>query len=278
MNENNDVRSQAEEKKRIDVINTINTGSKSRVISKKNKKKISVAATATLIGIVVFMVMIGAGLLTVFRITEIEIVGCEYYRAEDILETIGLEKGDSIFLVSEKRYASLMSGRFPMVYSVKVEKKYPSSVRVKITEETPSYRFEYAGQHAVVSHNGKVLFLGEELPEEFSAVMSAMVPEVSEAVAGYVIIYRDETDRSAVEEVVRALEKSNLGDRVEYIEMKSRFDIKAGYDGRFKILFGDRTDLDVKIKFVEGIVESLENGEKGTINVKSAKKGYLILD
>ena len=92
------------------------------------------------------------------------------------------------------------------------------------------------------------------------------------------IEYRDESDRKAMEQVITALEKSSLGDSVEYIDMKSRFDIKVGYDERFEILFGDRTDLDVKIKFVEGIVETLTNGEKGTINVKSAKKGYLILE
>ena len=275
MKENNDIGFPGEE---MDRINVINTGSKSRVVSKKKNKQLSVAAKAALFGSALFVIMIAVGLLTVFRVTEIEIVGCEYYSEEDILNEIGLELGDSIFLANEKKYASLMSGKFPMVYSVKVEKKYPTSVRIKITEEAPSYRFEYADRHAVVSHNGKVLYLGDELPEEFEKVLKAKVPEVSEAVAGYVIKYRDAVDKEAVEEVVVALQKSGLGDKIEYIEMKSRFDIKARYDDRFTILFGDRTDLGVKLRFVEGIVETQKNGEKGTINVKSAKKGYLILE
>ncbi len=275
MNENNDVRYQAEEKQRIDVINS---GSKSRVVSKKKKKKISLTATATLIGIAIFIVMIAVGLLTVFRVTEIEIEGCKYYSEEEILSCLGIKEGDSIFLVSEKRCASYLSGQYPMVYSVRVDKKYPSGVKIKITEESPSYRFEFSGQHVVVSHNGKVIFLGNELPAEFADVMPAAVPAVSRVVAGYVIEYRDESDRKALEQVITALEKSSLNDKIEYIEMNSRFDIRASYDGRFEILFGDRSDLDVKIKFVEGIVETLVKGEKGTINVKSAKKGYLILD
>lgn len=275
MNENNDIRNQTEEKQRIDVINS---GSKSRVVSKKKKKKISLTATAILVGSAIFIVMIAVGLLTVFRVTDIEIEGCKYYPEEEILAHLGIKEGDSIFLVSEKRYASSLSEKYPMVYSIRVDKKYPSGVKIKITEESPSYRFEFSGQHVVVSHNGKVIYLGDELPEEFAEVMPTSVPKVSRVVAGYVIEYQDESDRKAVEQVITSLEKSSLNDKVEYIEMQSRFDIKARYDGRFEILFGDRTDLDVKIKFVEGIVETLTNGEKGTINVKSAKKGYLILD
>ena len=257
-------------------INVINTVAKNRVRAKR--KKFSRVAMALLMGIGFLVIVIAVAFGTVFKITKIEVEGCSYYSERELLEFIGLEEGDSIFFVSEKEYAKQLSGNYPMVYSVRVDKKFPSEVKIKITEEIPSYRFEYAGSHAVVSRNGKVLFLGQTLPDEFEEVLKADVPEVSEAVAGYFIKYKDPVDKEAVQSVVSSLMKSGLADSIEYLEMKSRFDIKAKYSERFTILFGDRTELDVKIKFVEGIVQSLNNGEKGTINVKSAKKGYLILE
>ena len=276
MKENNENGSLDHEESIQDGINVINIGAKNRLARKK--KKLSRVGMALLMGFGFLIVVVAVALSTVFKITSIEIQGCTYYSETEILNAIGLEEGDSIFFLNEKKCASALSVKYPMIYSVKVYKIFPSGVRIKITEETPLYRFEYATSHAVVSANGKVLYLGTQLPKEFEDVLEAKVPEVSQAVAGYFIKYKNEADKEAVEQVVTQLMKCNFSQEIVSLEMKSRFDIKVQYSERFTILFGDRTELDVKIKFVEGIVETLVKGEKGTINVKNAKKGYLILN
>lgn len=273
MNENNNVNHQSDEEK---LIRVINTGAKSRVAS--NKKRLSGILVAVFFGICFFITVVLVAVNTVFRITKIEIEGCGYYSSEQILEAIGLEEGDSMFFVSEKKYASRLSNQFPMVYSLKVEKDYPSMVKIIVTEEVPSYCFEYAGEYAVVSEMGKVIYLGNEIPEEFSGVMKMTVPEVAAAVEGFVIEYRDSVNTKAVEEVLEKLRECSFYESIGYVDMKSRFDIKVSYKDRFTILFGDRSDFDVKLKFVNGIIETLKKGEKGTINVKNPKKGYLILE
>ena len=273
MNENNENKYSPEQE---DLIKVINTGSKSRVASKR--KKYSVVILSVFIGLCFFLTVMLVAVNTVFRITSIELLGCEYYSQDQILEAIELDVGDNIFLVNEKKYASKLSTGFPMVYSLKVEKEYPSTVRITITEEIPSYSFEYAGEYAVVSKMGKVIFLGKSIPEKFSHVMKMKVPEVASAVEGFVIEYRDSYDREAVEEVLTKLRECSFSQRIVFVEMSSRFNIKVSYGDRFTILLGDRSDFDVKLKFVDGIIETLKKDEKGTINVKNPKKGYFILE
>ena len=274
MNENNGNNNHFSSKE--EMIKAINTGSKSNVGS--SRKRASALILAIVIGVAVLVIALGVAAYTVFRITEIEVEGLEYYSSEDIIEAIGIEVGDSIFFANEKRFAKRLAGDFPMIYSLKLEKKYeyPSGIKLIVTEEEPSYSFDYAGECAVVSKKGKIIYLGKTIPEKFSGVMKMNVPEVSLAVEGEVIKYRDDTDVEAVEEVLTKLRECTFKEQIAFVDMKSRFDIKVKYKDRFTILFGDRTDFEVKLKFVDGIIETLEKGEKGTINVKNPKKAYFI--
>lgn len=272
MNENKENNYHSEE----NLINVINTGAKSRVASKK--KRFSLVFFAVFIGVCFFAIVVSVAINTVFKITEIEFEGCEYYSEEMILSAIELDKGDSIFFAREEKFAEMLSTDFPMIYSLKVEKEYPSKIKIKITEEIPSYIFEYAGEYAVVSRKGKVLYLGVTVPEEFQNVMEIQVPPVNTAIEGFVIEYRDTADCKAVEEILTKLRECTFADEIVSVEIQSRFDIKVKYGERFTILFGDRTEFDIKLKFVDGIIETLTKGEKGTINVKNPKKGYLIME
>ncbi len=261
-----------------DFFRIVNSGSKDRVEVEKRKKKIMVSALAVFFGILFLALIVGVALGTVFKIKEITLEGCSHYSEDEILSALEINYGDSMFFANEKKFAKLLSAKYPMVYSIKLEKEYPSKLRIKITEEEASYRYMDSGMNVVVSHRGKVIYLGSELPEEFEHILVAKVPRVHKAVLGRAIEYIDPLDKTAVEEVVKRLQDSGFYEYVNDLEMSSRFDIKFNYSHRFKVLLGDRTDIEVKLKFVEGIIKTLQDGETGTINVKNAKKGYLILD
>ncbi len=241
-------------------------------------KKSTVIIVSVLFGIMVFALLAVLAVNVIFSVRSIEVEGNTRYSDDLILEAVGLEKGDIIFFADEKKYASRLAKKCPYVYAVKLTKDYPSVIRLTITEEIPGFYFESSGQTGVVSKSGKVLYLGNGLPEEYTGLTKVALPGISLAMTGYPLVLNEKADNQALNTVLQAIERHGFSDRIAYITVNSRFDIRMQYDDRFLILFGDSSDFDIKLRFVNGIIEELKPEQKGTINVKDSSKGYLILD
>ena len=261
-------------------IEVINRDSKNDYKDKKRKRRIMFAVWAVLAGVVLFSVIVAVTASLFFKIENITVVGNVSYDEQLLLQTMGVKKGDSIFLADQNKYAKKLAGVCPMVYSVRVDKVYPGDITIVITEETPSYRFNTNGIWSVVSKSGKVLFTGKDIYDfpDGSKLIEIEPPQVLESVMGYEVVYLDKTDGKAVQEVITALERSPLKGKISKITMHSRFDIRLDYPDRFEILIGNRQDISVKLKFANKIIEELKADSTGTINVKDAKEGYFILD
>jgi cell division protein FtsQ len=261
-------------------VEEINRDAQSEYKDKKIKRRIRFTVFAVLAGLVLFCVitLITVGLF--FKIEKITVVGNNYYDETFLLETIGLEKGDSIFLANQNEYANKLGGVCPMIYSVRVDKNYPSEITVIITEETPSYKFEFNGICAVVSKTGKVLYTTNGIPDfdGWNELVEVIPPPILEAVMGYKIRYADGVDEKVVPMIIDAIEKSPLDGKIERISIESRFDIRLQYTDRFEILVGNKDNVSVKLKFADKIIEKLKDDEKGQINVKNAKEGFAVLD
>lgn len=258
----------------------INRDSKNDYKDKKRKRRIKFAIIAVVAGIILFCVIIVVTAGLFFRIENITVEGNVSYGEEFLLNTMGVKAGDSIFLADQKEYAKKLSGVCPMVFSVRVDKDYPNSITIVITEEKPSYKFKTDGIWSVVSKSGKVLYTGEDLTgfDGGDELIEIIPPPVLESVMGYGIRYVNQSDSKAVPEVVEAIERSDLKGKIVHITMNSRFDIRLQYLDRFEILLGNREDISVKLKFAEKIIAELKDGDTGKIDVKDAKEGYAILD
>lgn len=262
------------------IIEEINQDAKNDYKDKKRKRKITFAVLAVLSGIVLFCAIILITASVFFKIETVTVKGNTCYDEEFLLKTMGVEKGSSIFLANQEEYAKRVAGVCPMVYSVRVDKTYPDEIIIVITEETPSYRFQTDGIWSVVSKSGKVIYTGNDITafEGWESLMEITPPPVLEAVMGYKIQYVDSGDGIAVSNVIDSIEQSPLCEKISFVKMESRFDIRLKYLDSFEILIGNKDDISVKLKFADKIISELKNGEKGTINVKNAKKGYAILE
>ncbi len=264
----------------VNTIEEINQDAKNDYKDKKRKRRITFAVLAVLLGIVLFSAITVITAALFFRIETVTVEGNTCYDEEFLLKTMGVEKGDSIFLANQEEYAKRVAGVCPMVYSVRVDKTYPDKIAIVITEETPSYRFQTDGIWSVVSKSGKVIYTGNDITsfENWESLMEITPPPVLEAVMGYKIQYSDSGDGIAVPQVIEAIERSPLNGKINFVKMDSRFDIRLQYLDSFEILLGNKNDISVKLKFADKIINELKDGEKGTVNVKDAKKGYAILE
>lgn len=262
------------------VIEEINRDAKIEYKDKKRKRRVTFAILAVISGIVLFCAIVVITASLFFKIESVTVVGNTCYDEELLLETMGVEKGGSIFLADQEEYAKRVAGVCPMVYSVRVDKNYPNEITIVITEEVPSYRFQINGIWSVISKSGKVIYSGDDISkfEKWEEILEVTPPPVKEAVMGYKLSFVNSGDENAVPEVLAAIERSPLKGKIVFVTIESRFDIKLQYLDSYEILLGNREDISVKLKFANKIIEELKDTDKGVINVKDAKKGYAIIE
>ena len=94
-----------------------------------------------------------------FRVRQVEVRGTRYLAPDQVLEVSGLGERSSVFDPPETWIAPLE--RHPMVESVRVERRLPSTVRLTVRETRP-VAFVRAGTLVPVDRFGRVLPLAPE--------------------------------------------------------------------------------------------------------------------
>jgi len=69
-----------------------------------------------------------------------------------------------------------------------------------------------------------------------------------------------------------------MTDKVQSIDMTSRFDIKLDYEGRFEVYLASSDNMDIKIRFLAGIIEKLKPDDSGYINLSNHREAAVRLD
>jgi hypothetical protein len=75
-------------------------------------------------------------------------------------------------------------------------------------------------------------------------------------------------------DVLAAIEKSDIGDDVSYIDIASISNITIGYAGRFRVLLGNSTNIQQKLNRLQPAVDVINSerdyGETGLIDMSNS--------
>ena len=66
------------------------------------------------------------------------------YSSEQILQALGVQKEENIFSFDPAAKAAALEKVFPMLEDIRVERDYPSTVVVRVTEAQPAYAMQTA--------------------------------------------------------------------------------------------------------------------------------------
>jgi len=139
----------------------------------KGKHKKKIIRAAIYISLVVFVLsllfLIGFGIYKLstsskYNLVNIIFEGNEEYSYEELRETIGIEDGTNLFRLSKSKVIDNLN-QLPYIDKVKISKKYPDSLVIKITEYEPYY-FAYnkeTNKYVKLTRNGVIL---EECEQE----------------------------------------------------------------------------------------------------------------
>lgn len=208
-----------------------------------------------------------------FRIVTIEYYGNELYSVEELSSVFGVNEGERLFSYSKKEKEQLLLDTFPYISECEIRRIVPDKITVTISERKGIMYTFVSGEYVIFDKEMYVVELTDSAPEGLLEVKfdeSLLV----KCVLGEPIIFKDERSGVSLYRVYEALSVSPSYEKTEFLTVKSRFDYYLQYGDNLEVYLGDSIECPAKLLFLQGIVEKLPQGAKGTIDISSATEGY----
>lgn len=245
-------------------------------------RKIKVGA-GLCIGLAVLLYLLSA--FVFFKVGSIEVIGMtdengetlpgsSYYSSEEIIRVSGVETGDSLVLVSKKNTKDSIEKLLPYIGNVKVQRRYPSTLRLVVEDTSAVYALDSGGGYTILNEEFKVLGVTEKMPKGSAKIIGISMVN---AEIGTIAEFTDETYKTRLETIREKCELSGVTD-ITRINIENIANVSITIDSRFTFILGTLTQLEEKLSMA---VRTMENEKannqdaKIIIDVKDPERSYV---
>lgn len=206
----------------------------------------------------VFLRFVGVG--------SFEVKGDTTYKLSELISNSGIRAGDMMSSLDERKAEELLLEKCPYLKSVKVKKKFPNKICFEVEERVPGWYIEIGDDYYALDYDLLILL---ETYDEQSLIdrnlTKLVLPELTGALCGSLPDF-GKGDEQLISETLRVIDtfrKHTLKERLTYLNLSNRFEIRLTLDGVYNVNLGDMTDIDTKL---ETITETI---------IKASSKGYV---
>ncbi len=195
-------------------------------------------------GIAVIVALIALYLSPLLRVQKVEVVGVTTVNAGEVASLAALE-GDSMFRLDTASVEDRIE-YLPMVRSVEFERRWPQSVRIKVTERTPWGFWQVGTDQYVIDEEGVVL------PAVLPAEGAPVIVDLSNPVR---LVPGDHVDADAVLLTRNLLQRvpEALSMNVASLEYSPDKGLTLTTDARYRVVIGDSQNMDYKLAVWQAI-------------------------
>ena len=223
-------------------------------------------------------VAVVAALTMFFKVSTVEVTGSSRYRDGEVAAASGVELGDNLVLLDKYRIAQRIYTELPYVTEARINRKFPSTLVLEVTETTAVASIQGAGGYWLLSAGEKLLEAVDETGAQDYLRITGL-EAVNPAVSARLELPEDSPiTLERLGQLLSAMERLEMLGRADGLDLSDRSDLVLGYDGRFQVIISYDADFDYKLLCLLETVKCLEPNERGTIrlNMKEANKAHFI--
>ena len=226
-------------------------------INAANRKKlffgVGVAAVILLALFLIFMLV-----RALMPISSFSVEGITQYSASELAGAGGLRSGERLYSFKEDETEKRILTECPYLSSVDIERGAFGRVTFRVEERSAAWYIELSGDLYVLDTD---LYVIEECIYEDILKRGNMtkltLPDVRRLVSGELIDFgADDNEIIRACEIIVTVNESGLKDRIDMLDMESRFDIKMVIDESYSVYIGDSSDLSAKLGAIKSVLES----------------------
>lgn len=260
-------------------------GKKKRKLTRKVLRRRRIIRRLT--ALAMLLCVIAAGIyLTVtmlFKISAIQVRTADGvvseaggYSSEQIVQALGVNLEENIFSFDPASKAAALEQVFPMLENIRVERDYPGTVVIQVTEAQPAYTMQTSGGWLTLSASLKILSSdaaqpaglptlyggepvsqtpGTQLSFEQPAPASSAAPDsaASDSASGTAEEAGDKR-LDSLNTLLAALDALGMRGDVTRIEFADPEEMSFLYQDRISVLLGTLNELDYKLKLAQHVL------------------------
>lgn len=210
-------------------------------------------------GIILFL------LSPIFTIKNVEVEGNESISNEQIVSMLQLQNDTNLFKETRHSIAKkLMENAY--IDTVKISRKLPSTLVVKVTERKVRFQLEFGSSYAYIDNEGNILEISTTQMENVRKI-SGYTTKEEDIKPGNRINDEDISRIKIVNRIIDSAESYGLQEKFTAINIEDDKDFIIYCEGEKKTIhFGDDTIIDTKMLYIKAIMEK-ENENEGEIFV-----------
>ncbi len=250
--------------------------------ARKRSKKIAWSIFIALLVTALAGGMVFSGMFFFFKVESVRCEGITLYDPDEMVARAGVEVGAQLYRVDREGIAARLSAEYPYLKNVRVGYDLPTGVVIFAEEDKPGYYTELAGRYYILSPEMRVL---ESIPaerqtleENYGALLRLELPPIAGAVVGSPIRYFNPSSELYINEMIDRLTTGEYADKINSIDLSSRYALSFRYDGRIDVLLGDATELSSKIRFAFAMIDEFSENATGTVSSEDVESGYALID
>jgi len=143
------------------------------------KRKLILRKWLTVLWIIFVIILFGATIWGLnffynsnyFKIKNIEIIGADYYKPDEIKESIKNLNGANIFEVDKKKYEDIIINNFTRIKKAELQKIFPDKLTVNLSERLPFLVIFYKNSYFLIDDEGVVIEKINENKEKYKDLL-----------------------------------------------------------------------------------------------------------
>ena len=248
-----------------------------KTFSEKRNSKKKAVQIASIIGIfIVLVVFIVICFVFFFKVKTIEVKGAEKYPENLLVIKSGIVVGENLYSYKESDIENTLMLSYPYISRVKLKRQWPDKIILEVSEDTPAYVAEIYGETLIFSHSLRILEAPKENAKDIELCLLKL-PDIDRALVGNKPVFTENADY--VSSVLKSVEKSELAEKITYINLENKFSVYFLIGNQYKIKCGNTQDFSLKLNMTAKILESghIPNGVKAEIDVSNPDESTAII-
>lgn len=182
---------------------------------------------------VLILAAVVAACAVFFRVGEIQVTGNSRYTAQEIIDVTGIQYGDNLFMLDRAKLARELRSRLPYIRTVSIRRALPDGVVISVTEGQAVAAVAHEGRWWLMDSAGKLL---ESVPTAGDHATITGISPLAPAAGTSLATAQEQRPRlERLRELLSALEKNRLLDKLDSVDLSKDHQIVLGYDGRFTV-------------------------------------------
>lgn len=217
---------------------------------------------------IICTIIVGAILLMIFAlspifyITEIQVIGNEKVKKQEVISLLHIEENTNIFKEQNSEIKSrLKENAYIDTDKTEIIRNLPSTLCINVKERTAEYLLEFGGGFVYADKDGNILEISSKVINE-KVIIQGLQTSQDDIKPGNKLSEQDMKNLSKLENILNSVKKHNMLDKVTSANISDDADIVLYLESeKKKIHMGEDTGLDTKMLYVKAILEKEKDNE-----------------